>query len=62
MRWQMANLRWNTQKGSGFIRPSRDRKREKVDGAASLVMALARATAPENEAKPKKQFFAVTSK
>ncbi|MGA9135759.1 MAG: terminase TerL endonuclease subunit, partial [Candidatus Sulfotelmatobacter sp.] len=62
MRWQMANLRWNTQKGSGFIRPSRDRKREKVDGAASLVMALARATAPENQAKPKKQFFAVTSK
>jgi phage terminase large subunit-like protein len=62
MRWQMANLRWNTQKGSGFIRPSRDRKREKIDGPASLIMALARATAPENQIKPKKQFFVVTSK
>jgi phage terminase large subunit-like protein len=62
MRWQMANLRWSVQKNIGFVKPARDRKREKIDGAASLVMALARATAPENQVKPKKQFFVVTSK
>ncbi len=61
MRWQMSNLRWNTQRGTGFIKPSRDRKREKVDGGASLVMALARATDPENSVKPKKTFWTVTS-
>jgi phage terminase large subunit-like protein len=61
MRWQMANLRWNVQKNIGFVKPSRDRKREKIDGPASLIMALARATAPENQIKPKKQFFVVTS-
>lgn len=61
MRWQMSNLRWNTQKGTGFIKPARDRKREKIDGAASLVMALARATDPENQIKPKKTFWMVTS-
>lgn len=59
MRWQVSNLRWNTQKGSNFIRPDRDRKREKIDGPASLIMALARALeAPI----PKKQaFFMVSS-
>ena len=61
MRWQMSNLRWNTQKGSGFVKPARDRKREKIDGCASLIMALARATDPDNQIKPKKQFFIVTS-
>ena len=61
MRWQMSNLRWNTQKGTSFIKPSRDRKREKIDGCASLIMALARATAPENIAKPKKDFWYVQS-
>jgi phage terminase large subunit-like protein len=61
MRWQMANLRWNTQKGTGFVKPARDSKREKIDGCASLIMALARATDPENTIKPKRQFFVVTS-
>ncbi|HEX3739433.1 MAG TPA: terminase TerL endonuclease subunit [Terriglobales bacterium] len=61
MRWQMASLRWNTQKATSFIKPSRDRKREKIDGPASLIMALARATAPENIAKPKKSFWVVQS-
>jgi phage terminase large subunit-like protein len=61
MRWQMSNLRWNTQKGTGFIKPARDRKREKIDGCASLIMALARATDPENQIKPKKKFWSVTS-
>jgi phage terminase large subunit-like protein len=61
MRWQMRNLRWNTQKGTGFLKPQRDRKREKIDGCASLIMALARATDPENIAKPKRAFWVVTS-
>jgi phage terminase large subunit-like protein len=61
MRWQMANLRWNTQKGTGFVKPARDSKREKIDGCASLIMALARATDPENQVKPKRPFFVVTS-
>ena len=62
IRWQMANLRWNTQKGTGFVKPSRDSKREKIDGAASLIMALARATDPANIIKPKSNFWVVTSK
>jgi phage terminase large subunit-like protein len=61
MRWQMSNLRWNTQSGTNFVKPSRDRKREKIDGPASLIMALARATAPENQVKTKKPFWVVTS-
>lgn len=61
MRWQVSNLRWNTQKGTGFIKPDRDRKREKIDGCASLIMALARATDPENVVKPRSSFFCVTS-
>jgi len=62
MRWQMANLRWNTQKGTGFIKPLKATKREKIDGCASFVMALARATDPENQIKPKRTLFMVTSK
>jgi phage terminase large subunit-like protein len=62
MRWQMNNLRWNAQKGTGFLKPARDRKREKIDGCASLIMALARAIAPENAIKPKTNFWVVTSK
>jgi phage terminase large subunit-like protein len=62
MRWQMSNLRWSTQRGSGFIKPARDRKREKIDGCASLIMALSRAMDPVNQlAKPKKRFFMVQS-
>lgn len=61
MRWQMSNLRWNTQKGTGFIKPSRDRKREKIDGCASAIMAIASATSPDNIPKPKKTFWAVSS-
>lgn len=61
MRWQMSNLRWNTQKGTGFIKPARDRKREKIDGAASLAMALASATDPNNQIKPKKHFRVVST-
>lgn len=60
MRWQMSNLRWNTQVGTGFIKPARDRKREKIDGCASLVMALARATDPDNQVK-KRNFWVVTA-
>lgn len=62
MNWQMANLRWNTQRTTGFVKPARDRKREKIDGPASLIMALARAMEPENTIKPKKTFFIVQSK
>jgi phage terminase large subunit-like protein len=61
MRWQMANLRWSTQKGTGFVRPNRDKPREKIDGAVSLIMALACASSPDNIVKPKKPFFVVTS-
>ena len=61
MRWQMSNLRWNTQKGTGFLKPDRDRKREKIDGCASLLMALARAIDPDNQVKPKRQFFIVSA-
>jgi phage terminase large subunit-like protein len=61
MRWQMANLRWNTQKGTGFVKPARGSKREKIDGCASLIMALACATSPDNQIKPKKKLWVVTS-
>jgi phage terminase large subunit-like protein len=61
MRWQMANLRWNINKVTSMVKPSRDSKREKIDGCASLIMALARAIDPENIVKPKKSFFVVTS-
>ncbi len=60
MRWQMSNLRWNVQAGTGFVKPARDRKREKIDGAASLIMALARATDPANQIK-KKSFWVVSA-
>jgi phage terminase large subunit-like protein len=53
MRWQISNLRWNTQRGTGFIRPAKDRNREKIDGCSSLIMALARATDPDNQQKKK---------
>jgi phage terminase large subunit-like protein len=63
MRWQMANLRWNKQKGTEFVKPAKDKPREKIDGCAALVMALARALDPDNAApKKKKTFFVVTSK
>ena len=62
MRWQMANLRWNTQRGTGFIRPDKDRKREKIDGCSSLIMGLARAISPENVIRPRNPFFVVTSR
>jgi phage terminase large subunit-like protein len=58
-RWQVSNLRWNTQKSTGFIKPDRDRKREKIDFCASSIMALASAINPDN--KPKPSFFMVTS-
>ena len=61
MRWQVSNLRWNTQTTTGFVRPDRTRKREKIDGPASLIMALARAIEPSNIVKPKKTFFMVSS-
>jgi phage terminase large subunit-like protein len=61
MRWQMSNLRWATQVGTGFIKPARDRKREKIDGCASLLMAISRAIDPENMIKPKRRFFMVQS-
>jgi phage terminase large subunit-like protein len=61
MRWQVSNLRWTTQKGTGFIKPDRDRKREKIDGCASLIMALGRAIDPDNVVRPKSSFFCVTS-
>ncbi len=61
-RWQMANLRWNTQRGTGFIKPAKDKRREKIDFCSSLVMALARAISPENVTKPKRNFFVVQSK
>lgn len=59
--WQMSNLRWNTMKSTGFIKPDKDRKREKNDLCVALIMALGRATDPENLLKPKQQFFMVTS-
>ena len=62
MRWQMANLRWNVNKVTSMIKPSRDSKREKIDGCASLIMALARAIDPENITKPKKTLWIATSK
>jgi phage terminase large subunit-like protein len=61
MSWQMSNLRWNVNKGNGMIKPDRASKREKIDGCASLIMALARAIDPDNIIKPKKQFWVVTS-
>lgn len=62
LRWQVGNLRWNTQKSSGFIKPDKDRKREKNDGCVAMIMALGRATDPENLVKPKQKFFYVSSR
>jgi phage terminase large subunit-like protein len=59
MRWQVANLRWNTQHSTGFVRPEKHRKREKIDGCSSLIMALARAL--DAPPPPKRKFFVVTS-
>lgn len=61
MRWQMGNLRWQVQRTSGFIKPAKDRKREKVDGCSALIMALSRAIDPANVIKPKRKFFMVQS-
>jgi phage terminase large subunit-like protein len=58
-RWQVSNLRWNTQKSTSFIKPDKDRKREKIDFVASCVMALAAAISPDN--RPRPSFFVVTS-
>ena len=60
-RWQTSNLRWNTQKGTGFIKPDRDFKRGKIDGPASMIMALACALSPDNVTKPKNAFWVATS-
>jgi phage terminase large subunit-like protein len=57
----MSNLRWATQQGTGFIKPARDRRREKIDGCASLLMAISRAIDPDNMIKPKRKFFMVQS-
>lgn len=62
LRWQVSNLRWNTQKGTGFVKPDRDFKREKIDGPAAMILALARATDPENILKPRQTFWSATSK
>ena len=60
MRWQVSNLRWNTQKTTGFIKPDQDRKREKIDGPASLIMALGRALDPANVNQKPKWFMVST--
>lgn len=51
-RWQISNLRWATVPATGFIRPSKDRIREKVDYCSALIMAIgvaAEAPAPPPE-------------
>ena len=58
MRWQISNLRWNTQRGTGFIKPEKDRKREKIDGPAALIMALARGS---ELPPPRKEFWIAQS-
>lgn len=62
MRWQMLNLKWKATgaRETPFIMPRRGVKREKIDGCASLVMALACATSPDNIIKPKKKIWVVT--
>jgi phage terminase large subunit-like protein len=54
---QMANLRWYTQHSTGYLKPDRDRKREKIDFCASLVMALDRCLDPDNTLKPKQNWW-----
>lgn len=61
LRWQISNLRWNTQKKNSFIKPDKDRRREKNDACVALIMALGRASDPQNLIKPKQKFFLVTS-
>ena len=62
MRVQMRNLRWAHQRNTDFIMPARNRnkKSEKIDGCAALIMALACATSPDNIIKPKKDFWVKT--
>jgi phage terminase large subunit-like protein len=59
LRWQVANLRW---KYSGsFIKPDKDRRREKNDACVALIMALERASDPTNLMKPKRPFWYATT-
>jgi phage terminase large subunit-like protein len=60
LRWQISNLRWNTQKKTTFIKPDKDRSREKNDAAVALIMALGRASDPANLIKPRKKFFFIS--
>lgn len=58
-RWQVSNLRLNTQKGTGFIKPDKGSKREKIDFCSSLIMALSAATSPDNIIRPKRKGWAI---
>jgi phage terminase large subunit-like protein len=60
LRWQIANLRWNTMKSTGYIKPDKDRRREKNDACVALIMALGRASDPENLIKPQRKFFCIS--
>lgn len=59
LRWQVANLRWKHM--GEFSRPTKDRKRDRIDACVALILAISRATDPENLLKPKQKFFMVTS-
>jgi phage terminase large subunit-like protein len=60
LRWQIGNLRWNTMKSTGFIKPDKDRRREKNDACVALIMALGSASDPKNLIKPKRTFSYVS--
>lgn len=47
LRWMLANAAIDTDP-AGNIKPSKKRAREKIDGVVALIMALARATLPDD--------------
>lgn len=54
MRSQFVNLRSKTV--GDFIRPTKDRKRDRIDSCVAMILALSRATDPTNLLKPKQKF------
>lgn len=47
LRWHITNLRW-IKNHTGLFMPDKEKSIEKIDGAAASIMALGRATHPDN--------------
>jgi phage terminase large subunit-like protein len=60
LRWHITNLRW-IKNHTGLFMPDKEKSIEKIDGAAASIMALGRATHPDNAhlLKPKPRVTAL---